>query len=220
MTAGEIRKLQRGLNVFTTKHVAGFPPLLVDGRMGRSTRKRIQWVKFFLGYAGPARVQNAKPDLKFRSRLWHPNSIRYSSPLRIRRGQKRRAEQRREWKRNRRSSAGASGVGVFDGVPVALWLIPYLQWARANGWRGRLVSGWRDPKYSEGLCYRMCGRPSCPGRCAGRNSNHAGSRRPKGAGDVSDYTRFGAVIRRCPYSPRIFNALGARDPVHFSASGN
>ena len=95
----------------------------------------------------------------------------------------------------------------------------HLDWARQNGWKGTLNSGFRDPAYSEKLCISMCGAPSCPGRCAGRASNHAGSSNPAGAVDVSDYVTFGQLMRRCPYSPKIFNALGAQDPVHFSASG-
>lgn len=121
---------------------------------------------------------------------------------------------------NRRAAAKASGVGRFDGVPVALWMVPYLEWARANGWRGRLVSGWRDPQYSRSLCMRMCGAPSCPGRCAGTSSNHVGSRSPNGAIDVSDYQTFGRLMTRCPLRPQLVNRLGARDPVHFSVSGN
>jgi hypothetical protein len=117
------------------------------------------------------------------------------------------------------SSAPRAGVATFDGKPVAAWLKPYLVWARNNGWQGTLNSGWRDPAYSEQLCRNICGAPTCPGRCAGKTSNHAGSVKPAGAVDVSDYGKFGELMRRCPIEPRIFNALGARDPVHFSASG-
>lgn len=122
-------------------------------------------------------------------------------------------------RKNQKAAKKATGVTRFDGVPVAAWMVPYLEWARRNGWRGQLVSGWRDPAYSESLCRRMCGAPSCPGRCAGRASNHAGSVQPHGAVDVSDYYTFGRLMQRCPIQPRIYNALGARDPVHFSVSG-
>ncbi|MGH7267343.1 MAG: hypothetical protein ACREMB_21185 [Candidatus Rokuibacteriota bacterium] len=111
----------------------------------------------------------------------------------------------------------ASGVGTFDGRACAAWIIPWLEKSRRAGWRGYLVSGYRSPEYSESLCYSMCGAPSCPGRCAGRASNHAGSAYPAGAVDVSDYANFGAIQRRIG-SPLI-NALGAQDPVHFSISG-
>jgi len=117
-------------------------------------------------------------------------------------------------------SAPATGaIGTFDGKQVAAWLIPYLSWARAHGRKGRLTSGWRDPAYSEQLCMKMCGAPTCPGRCAGRFSNHSGSIKPQGAVDVSDYTRFGQLMARCPLKPRIFNDL-PNDLVHFSATGH
>ena len=109
---------------------------------------------------------------------------------------------------------------TFDGVPVAVVSEPHLKFARKNGWQGRLNSGWRDPAYSESLCYRMCGAPQCPGRCGGRSSNHAGKTTSQFAVDVSDYVKFGQLMaRKDAPSPRIFNALGAQDPVHFSPSG-
>ena len=49
-------------------------------------------------------------------------------------------------------SPPSSTVGTFDGKAVASWLIPYLTWARQNGWKGRLNSGWRSPEHSERLC--------------------------------------------------------------------
>lgn len=121
---------------------------------------------------------------------------------------------------NRKAAAAATGVTRYDGVPVAAWMVPYLKWARENGWRGRLVSGWRDPNYSRALCMRMCGAPSCPGRCAGLSSNHVGSAKPHGAIDVSDYGTFERLMARCPIEPRLRNTLDARDPVHFSVPGN
>lgn len=123
-------------------------------------------------------------------------------------------------KKHQALAAAVTGVTRYDGVVVAAWMVPYLTWARQNGWRGRLVSGWRDPNYSRSLCMRMCGAPSCPGRCAGLSSNHVGSTKPHGAVDVSDYVTFGKLMQRCPHQPRLINRLGARDPVHFSVSGN
>lgn len=112
----------------------------------------------------------------------------------------------------------SAGVGSFDGVPVANWLIPYLSWARQNGWQGRLNSGWRSPEHSERLCFEKCGAATCPGTCAGRSSNHSADVKPKGAIDVSDEARFAELMARCPLSPRIFNDL-SKDRIHFSATG-
>lgn len=216
-----VLQLQGALNVFTRKYLDGIAPLREDGKMGQATRARIKMVKYYLGYQRPKEHgYTSDVNLAFRSRLWHPKSTRYSTTERIARGMWRRSKQRRDWRKNRKKARKTTGVGTFDGRPVANWLLPYLEWARAEGWDGTLNSGWRDPNYSERLCYNMCGRPSCPGRCAGKASNHSGSVKPRGAVDVSYYYEFGQLMKRCPYSPRIFNALGARDPVHFSASGN
>ena len=215
LSADEVRRLQKGLNRFTERFMEGVGPIIVDGIKGHATARRIATVKYHLGYTGKAqRSATVKPE--FVRRMRHPRSPRYSSPAMLTRAFARRAKQR---KAARASAAPRNGVAMFDGRPVAAWLKPYLDWARQNGWKGTLNSGFRDPAYSEKLCISMCGAPSCPGRCAGRASNHAGSSNPAGAIDVSDYVTFGELMRRCPYSPKIFNALGAQDPVHFSASG-
>lgn len=215
------RSVQRALNSFTRYYLRGLGPLLVDGRNGQHTLGRVKTVKFYLGYLRE-NCDNSI-DAEFLWRLAHPRTHGRAGTKgkydrkRVERSKHRCIKQRA--KHNHHDRNRSSGVGKFDGVLCANWLIPYHQWARQHGWRGRLVSGWRDPVYSQGLCYRMCGRPSCPGKCAGLASNHVGSVKPKGASDVTDYINYGQIIRRCPFSPRIYNALGARDPVHFSASG-
>lgn len=109
------------------------------------------------------------------------------------------------------------GVGNYDGKPVAKWIIPYLEKSREHGWGGSVTSGYRTPEYSESLCFDMCGAPSCPGTCAGRSSNHSGSKYPAGAVDVSDPGTFGSIQPKIG-SP-LKNDLPA-DPVHFSVSGH
>jgi hypothetical protein len=121
-------------------------------------------------------------------------------------------------RKHQKLAAAAHGVTTYDGVPVAAVAVRYLDWARAHGWQGHLVSGWRDPKYSQSLCYRICGAPRCPGKCAGTSSNHVGTDLHRFAVDVSDYVTFRRVIANCPYEPRIFNNLPV-DPVHFSPNG-
>lgn len=109
------------------------------------------------------------------------------------------------------------GVATFDGVPVAAWMAQWLKKSRANGWQGELVSGFRSPEHSEAVCRDMCGQPSCPGRCAGRSSNHVGLIHPAGAIDVSDEVRFAAI------QPRIGSPLRndlPSDLVHFSVTGH
>jgi hypothetical protein len=208
---------QRALNHFTDKYLDGVAHVMVDGKKGALTMKRIREVKYYLGYFGGVNQQNSQVDKAFLERMWHPKDPRYSTPARIARGMVRRSKQRADWKKNHQA-AKKYGVGTFDGRPVANAAIPYLQWARANGWRGTLVSGWRDPHYSQSLCYRMCGRPSCPGLCAGLASNHVGSTPARFAVDVSDYEKFRTLMARYP-GPKIWNNL-PHDRVHFSPSGN
>jgi hypothetical protein len=109
------------------------------------------------------------------------------------------------------------GLVWYDGKQVAAWIADDLDKARAAGWRGYVVSGYRTPAYSETLCYRMCGRPSCPGRCAGRSSNHSqGYIYPRGAVDVTDFLNLAWIAGR--KGLRIQNRL-PRDRVHFSSTG-
>jgi hypothetical protein len=205
---------QRRLNDFTSQYLKGVTQLRVDGVPGPATLKRIKHVKWWLGYKQP---YGSKWTNQLDKMLRHPYYKVLSSPATVARGLKRRRAHNRWVRKHQRRPA--AGVGTFDGVPCATWLMPYLQWARNHGWPGRLVSGWRDPAYSERLCFAMCGRPSCPGKCAGRSSHHSGSLKPNGAVDVTFYTEFGHIIAGCPFQPRIFNNLPA-DRVHFSAQGN
>jgi len=188
---------------------------MVDGIKGHATARRIVTVRYYLGYAGKEQ-RSSKVDPKLVRRMRHPRSLRHSGAAMLARAATRRKQQR---KAARAAAAPQAGVTTFDGRPIAAWLKPYLDWARVHGWKGTLNSGWRDPEYSEQLCRNICGAPTCPGRCAGKTSNHAGSIKPAGALDVTDYARFGELMRRCPIQPRIFNALGAQDPVHFSVTG-
>lgn len=118
-----------------------------------------------------------------------------------------------------RRSAGRSENGLqlwwFDGRKVTTEAYERLKFARAHGWTGYLTSGHREPSYSRGLCYAMCGAPSCSGRCAGVASNHV-----RNAIDVTKPWEFDRAMKH-PNAPRPrwFNALGWRDPVHFSPNG-
>lgn len=222
MTNQDIRHLQSELNNFTRDHKAlGYAPLRIDGEMGKATQKRIREVKWCLGYSR-ANI-DTHVDQKFFQRMKYPGRVEpdwNQSKAAVKSGRRRRITRSRWVAQNHLKSFLRSGVGRYDGKPVAKAAVPLLQWARQNGWQGQLTSGWRDPKYSQHLCFQMCGRPSCPGRCAGLSSNHVGSEPSHFAMDVSDYTKFGELMRRCPLKPDVHNSLGARDPVHFSPSGN
>jgi len=216
----EIKEVQRLLNDFSKRFRLGFTPVIVDGDKGHATRKRIREAKYLLGFKRD-KTDAAEITDEFVRQLRHPRH-----PLgddfgkkRVKRGKRRRRHLRKQNRRNRYKAVRSSGVTTWGGKPVAKWFVPYLNYARDHGWKGGVTSGWRDPAYSEGLCYRMCGRPSCLGRCAGRSSNHVGSSFGTGALDVSDYAKFGQLMKSAPFDKKIFNALGAQDPVHFSASG-
>lgn len=114
-------------------------------------------------------------------------------------------------------SRGSTSIVTFDGKPVVEDLAYWLDLARKHGWRGYMTSGYRSPEYSESLCYGMCGAPSCPGRCAGRASNHAKREYPGPAADCTDYTNLERILAALgsPY----WNDLPI-DPVHFSRSGH
>ena len=120
-------------------------------------------------------------------------------------------------------------ISTFEGVPSRPWMVGrapgpngsrvnWLQKIRDTGWGGTIISGYRTPEHSEALCIAMCGAPSCPGRCAGRSTNHALKVYPGGAVDTTEYTTF-AVKAREVGAPLV-NALAPADPNHFSPSGH
>ena len=213
MSKADVRALQTALNAFSDKHLVGLGKLLVDGEIGPATKKRIRQAKHYLGYTGTAR-KTAAVDEEFMARLKQPR--RHASLRMLARASRRRRKQRKAAKLSLRSRPG---VDSFDGEPVAAWMKPYLVWARDHGWTGTLNSGWRDPVHSERLCFDICGAPRCPGRCAGRSSNHSGNVKPAGSIDVSNPAQFGALMQKCPYEPKLINRLGAKDPWHYSVSG-
>lgn len=214
-TPHEIAERQRELNSFAKRYLRNVAALRVDGVQGHATNRRIMATKWYLGYG----KRDAGWTSAFVRKLRHPHSPRYSPPWQLAVGADRRRRQRAHAARS--DATTGPGIATYDGRPVAAWMVPHLRFAREHGWGGVLVSGWRDPRYSEQLCYAMCGSPRCPGRCAGRASHHSQSVAPNGSIDVSDYLTFGRLMARpdAP-SPRIFNSLGEIDPVHFSAQGN
>jgi len=213
--AENIKEIQNALNRFSGKYLENVTPLIVDGVEGPSTKKRIRRVKYYLGYRGAEQRSTDVPPEVIRY-MEHPRSPRNANPAKLARATARR---RKQHKLAAQTSATSAGVATFDNKPVAAWLKPYLDWARAHGWQGQLNSGYRTPEYSEHLCYGICGAPSCSGTCAGRSSHHSIRVKPGGSIDVTDYVKFGELMRQCPYSPRIFNNL-PNDRVHYSSTGN
>lgn len=130
-----------------------------------------------------------------------------------------RAEKKIKWLRKHPPPLDPDGDGLItvDGKQIATEVGREVLRIRAAGrWKGYVVSGYRTPEYSESLCYRMCGRPSCPGTCAGRSTNHARKGGRNGAVDLTDYYTFAAECKRL--GSWLENHL-SRDRVHFSDSG-
>jgi hypothetical protein len=105
---------------------------------------------------------------------------------------------------------GKGGVAKFEGKQVADWIAPILQYARKQGWKGSVNSGYRS-KAEQTRIYNSGVRPAAkPG-----TSNHEFSGFPGGAVDVSDAASLSQILARSPYRKKLRWA-GAKDPVHFS----
>lgn len=219
MTKVEVREFQGLMNGFTSKYLRGVKPIMVDGVAGHMTAVRAETCKWYLGYGKSRHAPDGKLTPKLKAALRSPKAKSLGRRVLLA-GAQRRARQRAARRIGNGAARITPGVGIFDGKPVCKCAIPILKWARANGWHGFLNSGWRSVAYSISLCFRICGAPRCPGKCAGASTRHVGKSCDSFAVDVSDYVRFGQLMTRCPLTPHIHNSLGSIDPVHFSPQGN
>jgi SLT domain-containing protein len=114
---------------------------------------------------------------------------------------------------------GGGGLGHFDGLPVANWIIPELQWAQRHGWHGRITSGYRPPgevvSNAQGIVAPQ------------GHSNHNTTAYPGGAIDVGDPGARTAgqalenIIRNYPGKRRlVWGGPVIGDWGHFSATGH
>jgi hypothetical protein len=116
------------------------------------------------------------------------------------------------------------GTRIMDGKAVPNWIADILQDCRDNGWPGIVISGFRDPDFSEQLCFDMCGHPTCPGTCGGRFSNHACPPSGdcvdgEGATDNSEWGTLDSVLQRRGHWDRLKNDL-PNDRPHHSRTGH
>jgi hypothetical protein len=117
------------------------------------------------------------------------------------------------------------GLVHYDGEMLPAWEAEINERARKSGmWKGEVISGVRSPEYSEHLCIIMCGAPQCPGRCAGRASNHACPPSGKGvkyegAEDVTDPQGLRAYCRQHNEPLRGGGEMLPYDENHFSHTG-
>jgi hypothetical protein len=108
------------------------------------------------------------------------------------------------------SSSGAHGTALFEGKKVAAWIAPALTYARQQGWKGTVNSGFRSLA-DQTRIYNSGVRPAAkPG-----TSNHEGADFPRGAVDVSDAQTLSRILRASPWARKLVYA-GTKDPVHFS----
>jgi hypothetical protein len=217
--------IQKEMNQFTRPEsgwLDGVVSIRVDGEKGPSTNKRVLYCKYYLGYVKSRRDDKSDTMVgeEFLWRLNHPTKVhpKFQDKEAVERGHDRRVKQR---KTHREHPPDKDGLTTLkNGVVIVSWMVPHVTFAWDHKWQGWVVSGWRSPEHSEDLCEAMCGAPSCPGRCAGRSSNHTRKGKPNGALDVTFYDQFGQLMRRSDApTPRIFNDLPA-DRVHYSASGH
>jgi hypothetical protein len=194
--------------------------IVKDDDYGAATHEAAIEVCTGLGIdAATAMAHGVDPDLRLKIR--HPER---RTPQEVAADKGAAATQMRDSLRKKCAEA-AHGVVTFDGVQVAAWIVPSLEWARAHGWTGKVVSGYRDCAHqttvaavfaaSKGLTVAQ-EYPNGP--CA---SNHVGYEYPRGAVDVSEYQQLNTVLQHNPTKPGLVWAgpvIG--DVVHFSATGH
>lgn len=108
-----------------------------------------------------------------------------------------------------------AGLGTFDGFPVAKWIIPELQYARAHGWKGRITSGYRShaENVAHGRYYHSMHEDTIyPGGAV----DFGGMQDPAG---MANWLAFQRATRGY-HGPRLIHATGFRDDGHASGTGH
>lgn len=228
MTTKKIQTLQQGINTTFKNAKIPWKHIEVDGDLGPATVKAARIAGSWQGLSKEQlrNISKGKWTQHIFDVLTHRKSL---TPAMKKRQEDRKKNFQKMRDAYKNPPEDKDGVADWRGFQVAAWMVGkrigpdgekvnWLQKSVDKGWDGRLNSGWRDPAYSESLCYAMCGQSSCPGMCAGRSSNHSQIGPPNwGAIDVADYDKFGRIQKEIG-SP-LFNALGPQDPVHFSPTG-
>lgn len=111
--------------------------------------------------------------------------------------------------------SGVAGLGTFDGLPVADWIIPELQYAQAHGWKGSITSGWRSPTE---VVHSSVVAPQ-------GQSEHQGTQYPHGAVDFGSPSeganRRAFELAVAHYTgKRLVKATGFVDEGHMSGTGH
>lgn len=116
-------------------------------------------------------------------------------------------------------SAPSSGTTSFDGKKVAGWIGDALSYARKNGWKGKVNSGFRTDAEQKAIYDRGVRPAAKPKSEGGGGSNHEGTVYPLGAVDVSEAAQLAQILKNSPYAKKLQWA-GGKDPVHFSHPHN
>lgn len=226
MREKQVRTLQKGVNTTIGRARLPWRKVKVDGEFGPISKKAARLAGSWQGLS--------KEQLRFigEGKITPHifDTLTHRKPRTNEMKERHRARKKNFAKlRKAHHVEDVDGIADWRGTKVAAWMVGkrkgpdgrrvnWLEKSVKKGWDGRLNSGWRDPAYSESLCYAMCGAPSCPGMCAGKASNHAQIGPPNwGAIDVQQWQTFGRIQKEIG-SP-LFNALGPADPVHFSPTG-
>lgn len=136
------------------------------------------------------------------------NIFSSASEIDLRRGNALQKEKKIQTRDSSPNGKYPKGVGSFEGVRVAEWIVQWLEYGRAHGWSGRVTSGYRtyaDQKriYDSGV------RPAAkPG-----TSNHEQADFPGGAVDVTEAEQLSKILKAA-HAP--LEWAGSKDPVHFS----
>jgi hypothetical protein len=188
-----------------------------DGDYGSATRDAGQQVCNGLGILHEVAMKDGvTPALRIKIR--HPDT---RTPQEIERSESADAKDFRAKLRERFQHAAVE----FDGVSVASWIVPSLQWAREHGWTGHVNSGFRSCEHQKVVAAKFAASKGMTvaqlypnGPCA---SNHVGMDHPRGAVDVTNPEQLDNVLRNNPnHPPLVWGGPVINDRVHFSATGH
>lgn len=225
-----IENFQRGIDAELKRHNFAWRKVRIDGVPGAHTFDAANMAAYILGFSQEEMHRiGKKREISHRDELILTGKEKRTAAM-IRRGNEREPHLKKLRERHREDHFAPAPAGddwvMFDGREVALWIAKVLDDARASGaWSGTVISGRRDPVYSEHLCIEMCGAPTCPGRCAGRSSNHAGPPSFKGvefegAVDVTDFVGLRHYCEQHAPQLRGGGQVLPSDLPHFSHEGN
>lgn len=225
-----VKAFQTALDHELKQH--GFPwrKVKIDGQAGEHTFDAANMLAFIKGFSNSALIEIGKRQrLTVRAVQILEGHAERSGAMKHRSAA--REDNLRQLREEHKHPApkplpGREFITELDGHDVPIWIAEILIAARnAGAWHGVVISGVRTPQASEELCLNMCGAPSCPGRCAGRSTNHAcpptgTGREFEGAVDVTGYTELREYCHAHAPQLRGGGEVLPADLPHFSHAGN